>query len=456
MKLVLLFLSILMGCALYPAVGHAQLDAPASASLHPSVKRPALQFAPQMNNNFALDLYAQVAKESPAQNLFFSPYSILSALTMTAEGARGETALQMGTVLRFPEKARRSDDKVVPWDTASIHMEMATIKRLLLDEDPAYEINIANALWLEQTYPFRPQFLAILNETYGAAARQVDFISNPDPTRIQINKWVEEQTKNKIKDLLAPDVINADTRFVLANAIYFKGNWADGFDESETQPEDFTLLDGSSVEVPLMSQRSLFAHYAELRPDGTPNSATLNEDTLSFDSPPNPDGFQILELGYRGGDLAMAILLPKKHAGLPALEKGLTTDKLTQWLDSARRQEVHVFLPKFKLEENISLQPTLSAMGMPKAFEPNGFLGMSDATDAWKLYVSHVAHKAYVDVNEEGTAAAAATMVVGRARSAVIEPPIPTFRADRPFLFLIRDKRTGTMLFLGRMLRPPQ
>ena len=456
MKLVLLLLSILMGGGPYHTVVQAQLDAPASTSLHPTVKRPALRFAPHLNNNFALDLYAQVAKESPGQNLFFSPYSIVSALTMTAEGARGDTALQMGTVLRFPEKARRSDDAALPWDTASVHLEMATLKRLLLDQDRAYEINIANALWLEQTYSFRPQFLAILNEEYGAAARQVDFMFNADPTRLQINQWVEEQTKNKIQNVLAPDTIDADTRFVLANAIYFKGHWADEFDESKTQPEDFTLLDGSSIKVPLMSQRSLFTHYAELGPDGTPNIPAMSEDRPSFDSPPNPDGFQILELEYRGGDVEMVILLPKKHIGLPALEKVLTTDTLTQWLDTARRQEVHVFLPKFKLEENISLNQTLSAMGMPKAFEPNGFLGMSDAADAWKLYISHIAHKAYVDVNEEGTEAAAATMVVGRARSAVIEPPIPTFRADRPFLFLIRDKRTGTMLFLGRLMRPPQ
>ncbi len=267
---------------------------------------------------------------------------------------------------------------------------------------------------------------------------------------------LKNKRKIKLKTLLARDVINSATRFVLANAIYFKGNWADQFDESETQPKNFTLLDGSSAEVPFMSQRSLRTHYAELRPDGTPNSATLNEDTLLFDSPPNPDGFQILELEYRGRDLAMTILLPKKHTGLPVLGRILTTDKLTQWLDTVERREVHVFLPKFKLEENMSLKQTLSAMGMPKAFEPNGFLGMSDAADAWKLYISHIAHKAYVDVNEEGTEAAAATMVVGRARSAVIKPPIPTFRADRPFLFLIRDKRTGTILFLGRLMRPPQ
>ena len=308
MKLTYRCFSFLAGCVLYPAIGHPQPAVP----IDPTVKAFHFQFAPQMNNNFALDLYAHVAKESLGQNLFFSPYSIVSALAMTTEGARGETALQMGTVLRFPEKVRRSDDAAVPWDTASIHGEMATLKRLLLDEDRAYEIKLANSLWLEQTYPFRPQVLAILNETYGAAARQADFIFNADSTRLQINQWVEEQTKHKIKNLLAPGTINTDTRFVVANAIYFKGSWAAKFDERETRPEDFTLLDGSLVEVPLMSQRSLLAHYAELRLDGTPDSVALNEDTLSFDSPPNPDGFQLLELEYRGGNLAMAILLPEK------------------------------------------------------------------------------------------------------------------------------------------------
>ena len=281
MKLTSFFLAMLTGCVLYPAIGHPQPAVPPD----PTAKDFYLQFAPHMTNNFALALYAQVAKERPGQNLFFSPYSIVSALTMTVEGARSEAALQMGTVLRFPEQARRSGDTVVPWDTTSIHREMATLTRLLLGEDRAYEINIANSLWLEQTYPFHPQFLAILTEAYGAAARQVDFIFNSDPTRLQINQWVEEQTKNKIKDLLAQGTINADTRFVLANAIYFKGNWTAEFDERKTQTEDFTLLDGSSIKVPLMSQRSLIAHYAELRPDGTPNIAAPNEDPPSFDTP---------------------------------------------------------------------------------------------------------------------------------------------------------------------------
>ena len=206
-----------------------------------------------------------------------------------------------------------------------------------------------------------------------------------------------------------------------------------------------------------MSKQALVTHYSELRPDGTPNTPTRNKGRLSFDIPPNPDGFQILELEYRGRDLAMLILLPKKHSGLPALEKALTTDKLSQWLSTMKKPKVHVFLPKFKLESSFSLGETLSALGMPKAFKPKGFLGMSDADDAWKLYISEVVHKAYVDVNEEGTEAAAATAVVMfMATSLRIEPPIPTFRADRPFLFLIRDKRTETILFLGRVLNPKE
>lgn len=478
---------------------------------------PALtKAAVQASNNFATDLYHQLAKTNAGTNLFFSPYSISSALIMTAEGARGETAQQMGTVLRLPESARNTGDNAtsMPWNLAPIHTGMASLRRSLTGgtADPAkteeinkkiqqleqehkeltaklqqlqaenqwdalsetsnraaavgrelnslrqqvnqYELRIANALWGEQTFPFRPAFLETLNNTYGAGAIPVDFLHNWEEARARINRWVEEETRNRIKNLLAEGTITTDTRLVLANAIYFKGRWVDEFDKKNTQEADFTLEDGKTAKTKLMATQDSKASYAELLPDGTRNDPTLDQQKFEYQFKPNPDGFQMLELPYRGNELAMVVLLPKRHNGLSTLEQRLTADTLTQWLETMHKQKVHVFLPKFTLETTYNLPKTLSAMGMPAAFKPGGFTGMSDAPEARTLEISDVVHKAFVDVNEEGTEAAAATAVGMRATSARIEPPTPTFRADRPFLFLIRDIRGGAILFLGRMTNP--
>jgi len=470
----------------------------------------------QASNHFAIDLYHQLAKAHAGTNLFFSPYSISSALIMTAEGARGETAQQMGTVLRLPDSARNTgnDATSLPWNLAPIHSGMASLRHSLAGEiaGPAkteeinkkiqqleqehkelttklqqlqaenqwdaisetsnraaavgrelnelrqqvnqYELRIANALWGEQTFPFRPAFLETLNKAYGAGANSVDFLRKWEEERARINRWVEEETRNKIKNLLAEGTITTDTRLVLANAIYFKGRWADEFDKNHTKEADFTLEDKKTVKTQLMAMHDLEASYAELLPDGTHNEPTLEHREFAYQFKPNPDGFQMLELPYRGNELAMVILLPTRHDRLPTLEQRLTADALNTWLQAMRKQKVHVFVPKFTLETMYSLPQTLSAMGMPAAFEPGGFTGMSDAPEARTLAISEVVHKAFVDVNEEGTEAAAATAVVAVATSASIEPPTPTFRADRPFLFLIRDIRSGAILFLGRMMNP--
>jgi serine protease inhibitor len=484
-----------------------------AAETDPTPTSPAVQ----VNNNFAADLYRQLAKKHEGDDLFFSPYSIASALVMTAEGARGETARQMGTVLRFPETARGVGDDTheMPWNTAVIHMGMADLKQRLTggaNTDPTqtqdirdkikhleqeyqtltrqlkqleseqqwsqwsevtqraagvahelntlrqqvdqYELRIANTLWGEQTFPFRQHFVDTLKEAYGAAALPVDFLHNPEGARGHINQWVAQQTNDRIKDLLAQGMITPDTRLVLANAIYFKGNWADEFDPQQTQEADFTLQDGTKTTARLMASRDREFRYAELFPDGTRNEPVLDRERLVYTLKPNPDGFQLLELPYRGHQLAMIVLLPKKPDGLSALETGLTAANLNKWLEVMQQQKVHVFLPRFTLETTYDLPQTLSAMGMPAAFQPGGFTGVSDAAEASTLALSQVVHKAFVAVNEEGTEAAAATAVTIVATAARIEPPIPTFRADRPFLFLIRDTQSGTLLFLGRMMNP--
>jgi len=467
------------------------------------------------NNNFAVDLYRQLAPENADKNLFFSPYSISSALTMTMEGARGETAQQMGTVLRFPEAARNTgvDAQELPWNTAVLHSDQARLRQHLIGGTDAgqnqkikkqitqleqeyqsltkqitqlraenqssqlrevtqrsvavanelntlrqqvdqYELNIANALWAEQTFPFRAAFLKVLSDAYGAAAFPVDFLHKPEEERDRINNWVARQTKERITNLLAPGIITRNTRLVLTNAIYFKGNWADEFDKKDTQESAFTLQDGTTGKVMLMSAHDKQWRYAEFFPDGTRNDPVLNQERFAYELKPNPDGFQLLALPYRGNALTMAVLLPKRHDGLPAIEKQLTSTSLAKWLEALQQQKVHVFLPKFKLETLYSLPPTLTKMGMPAAFQAGGFTGMSDAPEAKLLALSEVVHKAFVEVNEEGTEAAAATAAVVSFTSARVEPPTPTFRADHPFLFLIRDNQSGTILFLGRVLNP--
>ena len=474
-------------------------------------------YAVQASTGFATALYRHLAQDKAGLNLFFSPYSLFSALVMTAEGARGETARQMGTVLRFPEAVRNGGGNAdsLPWNTAVIQTGMAALrqrlrggaasdaaqtqairkqivqleqehqslttqlKQLQAEEQRAqwsevsqraaavaselntlrqqidqYELHIANALWGEQTFPFRPQFIAALHDAYDAAATPVDFLHDAEAARGRINQWVAEQTRQRITNLLAPGTLTPATRLVLTNAIYFKGRWAEAFDQQDTQEADFTRTDGTTAKAMFMATRDAAYRYAELWPDDTRNELVFDQARFKYELQPNPDGFQLLELPYRGHTLAMVVVLPKRHDGLAALEDRLTVDTLSTWLEALRTQNVQVYLPRFTLETTYDLPPALSAMGMPAAFEPGGFTGLSEAPEARTLALSAVVHKAFVEVNEEGTEAAAATAVTAVATAARLEPPIPTFRADRPFLFLIRDSQSDTILFLGRMVNP--
>jgi len=462
-------------------------------------------------NAFAFDLYEQLSKDNPDRNLFFSPYSIATALVMTAEGARGETALQMGTVLHFPREARRAGDLIVPWNTLPVHggmtdlagrltgssasepdirrriedlqrehrrlkkeIEAASANRSVAPEAAErdrvvveelnrlrqrvdqYELRVANALWCAETFPFSKAFLDVLNEAYGAAAHAIDFARDPETARARINRWVEQQTHDRIRDLLAREVVTPSTVLVLTNAVYFKGNWANEFDESRTEQAEFTLNDGTGATVMMMAAPQLEARYAEVMPDGTLNEPVFDPGRRMHRLAPNPDGFRILELPYRGGELSMVVVLPKRHDGLAALERMLTPEALGGWIGGMKKRKVNVFLPKFTMETTYSLPTALSAMGMPAAFRPGGFTGISDSVAAEALYISEVVHKAFVDVNEKGTEAAAATAVV-MTRSARIDPSlIPTFRADHPFILAIRHNQTESILFLGRLMKPPK
>jgi serpin B len=364
------------------------------------------------NNAFALDLYARLRGREG--NLFFSPASVSTALAMTYAGARGQTAEEMAKTLHFTLGQDR------------LHPALGSLLRDLHAgrKDRGYRLSIANALWAQRGHPFLADFLKLNKDNYGAGVRKVDFKRATAEARQAINRWVEKQTQDKIKELLKRGVLDADTRLVLTNAIYFKGDWASQFKKDRTRQAPFQVSAKKKVTVPLMTQTARFNYLVG-------------------------DGFQALELPYAGKDLSMVVLLPRKADGLADLEKKLTAEQLAGWLKGLRREKVTVVLPRFKATSEFSLKGTLSSMGMPTAFTGRAdFSGMDGKRD---LFLSAVVHKAFVDVNEQGTEAAAATGVVAKTVSAEI---IADFRADHPFVFLIRDQRSDSILFLGRLADP--
>ncbi len=381
------------------------------------------------NNCFALQLYQQVRGEKG--NLFFSPYSISTALAMTYAGAKGRTQEQMAQTLCFPtakevvQKLAEGREPLTAEDFARAFGEI--IKDLnARGGKGTFELRVANALWGQQDFEFLPSFAKLVEDQYGGHLERVDFVKAAEKARRTINAWVEKQTNGKIKDLIGPGLLDSMTRLVLTNAIYFKGTWARQFQKEGTQEEPFTLLDGGKIQVPMMNQQASFG-YGEA------------------------DGLQVLEMPYVGQELSLVVLLPREPAGVGELEKALTAENVSKWLSGVRRQEVIVAMPKFKMTHKFSLGAVLQAMGMTDAFSRQAdFSGMTGRND---LFISAVVHQAYVDVNEEGTEAAAATGVTMRL-TAMAPGRVPVFRADHPFLFLIRDIRSGSILFVGRVANP--
>ncbi len=367
------------------------------------------------NSDFAVALYGQLRNQNG--NLFFSPESISTALAMAYAGARGDTASQMAKALHFtlpPEQ---------------LHPAMGALLSDLNATHDGYQLSLANALWAQQGYTFLDTFLALLKTDYGAGLNQVNFKGATEAARLTINRWVEQKTQDKIKDLLQPGSLRADTRLVLTNAIYFKGDWQVQFDKAQTKDEDFYLSQAQTATVPLMHREGGF-NYLD---GGT---------------------FQALEIPYKSKELSMIIFLPKDRSGLPALEQSLTAANTQQWLRQLTPvSKVVVTMPKFKMTQQFELGTTLAAMGMPQAFASSAdFSGMTGHRD---FAISEVIHKAYVDVNEEGTEAAAATAVTMRALAMrAPEQAPPVFRADHPFVFLIRENRSNSILFMGRMADP--
>jgi serpin B len=379
---------------------------------------------------FAADLYAQLAGRSEG-NLFFSPASINAALGMTYAGARGNTAAQMAKVLHYGNDLTKVSEYLSGLiTTLNNHPEVADVrddsgKRV---KQPAYQLFLANALWGEQGFPFKPDFIRLVQRSYGGGLRNLDFIGQPEPARAIINEWVAKQTKDRIKNLIPEGAVTRMTRLVLTNAIYFKGDWQQSFRKAFTTDGPFQLSAEKSVDVPLMHQTGHFG-YGE------------------------NDDLQLLEIPYTQNELSMVVLLPKKADGLAPVEKNLTAENMNQWLRDKADEKVEVTLPKFAFTSGFQLERDLLAMGMTDAFDP-GKADFSGMTESEHLFISKVIHKAFVAVDEEGTEAAAATAVMMPMAAAPGPETIKVFKADHPFIFLIRHNATDEILFLGRVVNP--
>jgi serpin B len=369
------------------------------------------------NTNFTFSLYGKIKDKNPEGNLFFSPYSISTALAMTYAGARDETEKQMVEALHFTLPGPR------------LFPAFGTLQKQLIQEDKSrgYRLLLANALWGQKDETFLKGFLDLTKNYYGAHLSQLDFVNETEKSRQIINSWVEEKTKNKIKGLIPPNGIDKETKLVITSAIYFKGEWKTKFKWWKTRSADFNITKKDKVKARMMQLKEVFK-YCE------------NEKV------------QVLELPYRGNEINMLLILPKEIEGIKKLEDTITTETLNVLLSKMQNTKVDVYLPKFKIIWGACvLNDTLTALGMPDAFIPEkaDFSGMTGKKNFW---ISNVFHKAFVEVNEEGTEAAAGTGVVltrGGGVSLV-------FRADRPFIFIIRDNRTGSILFMGRLMNPAE
>ncbi len=401
-----------------PAPGYSVAESDKPQNLNPAAGPEDLSELADGNAAFAFDLYRTLRSEDG--NLFFSPHSISTALAMTYAGAAGDTASQMAATLHFTLPAERLHPALNAYALdLQARAEQAT-------EGTPFELSIANSLWGQDGFPFLDAFLDLLAENYGAGMRLVDYQNDPEGARKAINDWVSDETHDRIKDLIPQGAIDAMTRLVLANAIYFKAGWLNPFEESATGPEPFHLLDGSAAEIPMMRQTESYGYILG-------------------------DGYRAIELPYQNGNTSMLIILPEEGQ-FQAVEERLSAEMVADLLSRMTYGQVNLGLPKFTYESEFNLNNALIGLGMTDAFDSGraDFSGMDGARD---LFISDVIHKAFVAVDEKGTEAAAATAVIMELTSAPMGEPI-TFTVDRPFVYMIRDQQTGSILFLGRVLDP--
>ncbi len=386
---------------------------------NPNVSEQDLAGLVDGNSAFAFDLYRLLSGSD--DNLFFSPYSISAALAMTYAGARGETEREMGEAMSFLLPQERLHPGFNALDFAL--NDVAELREY--DTGDALQLNIANAVWGEQTYEFLPEYLDTLAENYGAGLQLADFIHNFEEARAAINAWVSDQTEQRIPELLQEGTLDDMTRLVLTNAIYFNASWRFPFVQDETRDGTFHRLDGSDVQTPMMHLKEDMT-YGEV------------------------DGAQIVRMLYEGMTYAMEVILPPEGE-FEAFEESIDAASFAAGLEQLGPASVDITMPKFEFESSFDLPKTLRELGMVAAFQPSA-ADLSGMDGTRNLYISEVVHKGFVAVDEEGTEAAAATGVVGRLTSG--PPRAVTIVLDRPFLFLIRHLETGSILFLGRVLDP--
>jgi len=366
------------------------------------------------NNEFAFDLYSELNKNEKG-NIFYSPYSISGALAMTYEGAKAQTADEIKSVFHFPE-------------SNILRPNFAGIYNDINKENKDYELKTGNALWVQKDFPLLEDYMTRVEKYYGGKAATLDFVKETEESRLTINRFIEEQTKDKIKNLIPIGSVGASTRLVLTNAIYFQGIWEWEFDKSDTFEEGFIITPDNVVKTPMM----------HMSPEKTKFNYAETED------------LQILELPYKGEKISMLILLPNEN--LETIESSLTEEKLDEYkLQMEETKLDSISLPRFEFDTKYFMKNTLATLGMPIAFSGNAdFSGMTGKKD---LFISQVIHQAYVGVDEKGTEAAAATAVIIPPSNLAIMPT-NIFKADHPFMFVIQEKDTGNILFLGRVVDP--
>jgi serpin B len=407
-----------------PSLGGGQILQSKLARIQsPGVPGDDLVQLAQGNNAFALALYQKLRGNEA--NLFFSPYSISLALAMTYAGARGDTAIQMAEALHFTlpqdrlHPAMNALDQEIAPDGNNVQANN--------NNDTGFRLNIANGIWGQAGFPFLPAYLDLLAQDYGAGLHQADFVHAADVSRKAINDWVARQTQGKITNLFPQGALDDTTRLVLANAVYFKAAWENSFDPAATKNGPFYLLDGSQINVAMMHSKSDSSYlYAQ------------------------GSNYQAVGLPYANSNVMMVVLMPVP-GDFTDFEAGLTDRQLEGILDGMTHQSLNLSMPKIKLETVLDLKSTLTSLGMPDAFDKNAdFSGMDGRKD---LYIADILHKANVNVDENGTEAAAATGVV-MGIMAMPAQPVISVSIDHPFIFLLYDSRTKTILFLGRMVNP--
>jgi serpin B len=414
--LMVLTITALVACSVPVSGSEIKSDKPRQTS--PAVSDADMTTLVEGNGTFAFNLYQQL--KGTDGNLFYSPYSISAALAMTYAGARNATETQMKNTLQFLLAQARLHPAF-----NKLAIELASRGKTAQGKDgEGFRLNVVNAIWGQKDYQFQSDFLDTLAVNYSAGLRILDFISNPEQSRVTINDWVAAQTENRIKDLIPQGAIDTLTRLVLTNAIYFNAAWQYPFNDKVTANGTFNLLNGSTVTVPMMKQTDSFAYF-------------------------KGSNFQAVELPYDGQELSMVILLP--DAGqFTAFENSMNYEQISADIGSLNTKEVNLSMPKFEFDADFSLKQILQTMGMPIAFTDQAdFSGMTGDRD---LQISDVIHKAFVSVAEAGTEAAAATAVIMTATAMPTE--IVDFNLDRPFIFLIRDIQTGAILFIGRVMNP--